>query len=244
MDRQQRTNFRIGLIIAISIAIVCLNMVAYPEQEQENSAQEQEEEIEVVVIPRTVEQKRVPPPPAIRTSFLDTPDIPEFIEEEPPAKTEPIIGKTEEAKEVITNAPPRPEPPKAPSEVKPKYEPEDIGFVMIAEKMPTYGDCHEQDLSKDEITQCSNKALLSYLYNNIKYPALARENGISGTVVVQFIIGKNGQVRDIEVVKDIGGGCGQETLRVLRKMEEWQPGKQRGMPVNVKMTLPVKFNLE
>ena len=85
--------------------------------------------------------------------------------------------------------------------------------------------------------------LLKFLYKNIQYPAFARENGIEGTVVVHFIVNEKGELTHLEMLRDIGGGCGDETLRVIRKMPAWNAGRQNGRPVKVHFTLPVKFNL-
>ena len=63
-------------------------------------------------------------------------------------------------------------------------------------------------------------------------------------VVVQFKIGTDGKIFDTVVITDIGQGCGDEAARVVRSMPNWIPGMQRGKPVNVLYTLPVRFKLE
>lgn len=86
--------------------------------------------------------------------------------------------------------------------------------------------------------------LYQYLAQEIQYPPIAKENGIEGTVVVQFVVSEKGEISNAFVVKDIGGGCGEEALRVVKKMPPWLPGANRGKPVKVQMNLPVKFRLE
>lgn len=86
--------------------------------------------------------------------------------------------------------------------------------------------------------------LFAYLSKEIKYPSIARENGIGGTVVIQFVIDRNGRVTQVQLVKGIGGGCDQEALRVVKGMPGWTPGKQQGRAVSVKFTLPVMFKLQ
>lgn len=66
---------------------------------------------------------------------------------------------------------------------------------------------------------------------------------ISGRVYVQFIVEKDGSISNIEVVKGIGGGCDEEAVRVLGNAPAWKPGKQRGRPVKVKMTIPIFFTI-
>lgn len=85
--------------------------------------------------------------------------------------------------------------------------------------------------------------MYEYLRNNIKYPPMARESGIQGTVYVQFVVGKNGSIEDINVLRGIGGGCDEEAVRVVKAMPKWTPGKQRGKAVKVRFTLPIKFRL-
>lgn len=88
-------------------------------------------------------------------------------------------------------------------------------------------------------------ALLKYLHDHIRYPAVARENGIQGTVVVQFVVGPDGAIRDVTTVsKTLGGGLEQEAIRVVKGMPKWIPGKQNGRAVNVQYSLPVRFVLQ
>ena len=86
-------------------------------------------------------------------------------------------------------------------------------------------------------------ALMQYLASNIQYPPIAIENGVEGMVVLRFIVSKTGAITGIEVLKDIGAGCGAEAVRVVQSMPQWNPGKQRGNPVSVYFTLPVSFRL-
>ncbi|GHS85058.1 protein TonB [Bacteroidia bacterium] len=82
-----------------------------------------------------------------------------------------------------------------------------------------------------------------YLTSNIKYPAIARESGISGTIYLTFVVERDGSITDVQVLRGIGGGCDEEALRVTKNMPKWSPGKQRGKPVRVQFTMPVKFVL-
>ncbi|MBK8556738.1 MAG: energy transducer TonB [Lewinellaceae bacterium] len=114
------------------------------------------------------------------------------------------------------------------------------------------GECFEEDgkpktfSSFESIPQYpgGEEGLIRYLIGAIQYPALARENDITGTVVVQFVVNRDGTVSDVQVVKDIGGGCGAEAARVVLAMPDWIPGYLDDKPVRVRYTLPVRFNLE
>ncbi len=86
--------------------------------------------------------------------------------------------------------------------------------------------------------------MMAFLGNNIEYPQEARDAAIAGPVVVSFIVEKDGAISDVQIVKEIGGGCGAEALRVVKEMPNWIPGKQSGENVRVKFNLPVRFELE
>lgn len=85
--------------------------------------------------------------------------------------------------------------------------------------------------------------MFRYLSENIKYPVPAKEANIKGTVVVTFVVEKDGSITGVQLLKDIGGGCGDEAIRVIKSMPKWNGGKQNGIPVRVQFKLPVLFTL-
>lgn len=88
-------------------------------------------------------------------------------------------------------------------------------------------------------------ALMKYLRDHIRYPAVARENGIQGTVVVQFIVAPDGSISDAQAVgAKKGGGLEDEAVRVVKGMPKWTPGRQNGRAVTVRYNLPVRFVLQ
>ena len=87
------------------------------------------------------------------------------------------------------------------------------------------------------------KGGLSSLQKRIEYPEMARKAGIEGRVIIQFVVTKNGNVRNPKVIRGIGGGCDEEALRVV-KQAEFVPGRQRGEPVPVQYSLPISFQLQ
>ena len=87
-------------------------------------------------------------------------------------------------------------------------------------------------------------ALMSWLHDNIKYPVVAAENGIQGKVIVQFIVGKNGSISNVKVLRSVDPSLDKEAVRVVSNMPNWTPGKQNGASVNVRFTLPVTFRLQ
>jgi periplasmic protein TonB len=88
------------------------------------------------------------------------------------------------------------------------------------------------------------KAMYQFLSDNMKYPAIARENNIEGTVYVGFVVGKDGAIRNVAVKRGLGGGCNEEAIRVVQLMPKWNAGKQNGRAVSVAFTIPIKFTLQ
>ncbi len=82
-----------------------------------------------------------------------------------------------------------------------------------------------------------------YLGKHLHYPDPAREAGIQGQVLIEFVVNEDGAVTNAKVVRSIGGGCDEEALHIVSGMPKWKPGKQNGMPVKVLFTLPIKFVL-
>lgn len=87
-------------------------------------------------------------------------------------------------------------------------------------------------------------SLMAFLARNIVYPKTAKENGIQGKVFLTFCVEKDGSISNIKVLRDIGGGCGAEAVRVVKMMPKWTPGKQRGKAVRVQYNLPIQFILD
>ncbi len=116
----------------------------------------------------------------------------------------------------------------------------------VVEQMPRFPGC-ENEASEHKKKDCSNRKMLDYIYSHLKYPAEAKDKIIEGNVVAQFTINKDGGISDINIITEIGYGCGNAVIEMLQTMndmpEKWVPGKQAGRNVNVLYTLPVKFKM-
>ena len=86
--------------------------------------------------------------------------------------------------------------------------------------------------------------LMAWLGKNIRYPVIAQENGIQGRVICQFVVGSDGSVRDIKVMRGVDASLDKEAVRVIQSMPKWIPGRQNGKAVSVRYTLPVTFRLQ
>ena len=86
--------------------------------------------------------------------------------------------------------------------------------------------------------------LMKYLQANIKYPEQAKNNGLQGRVIVQFVVNKDGSICEDTILKSVAPSLDAEAVRVVRSMPNWTPGKQKGEAVRVRFTLPVTFRLD
>jgi protein TonB len=85
--------------------------------------------------------------------------------------------------------------------------------------------------------------MMQYISSHIRYPELAKESNVQGTVYITFVVNKNGEITDIETKRGIGSGCEEEAMRVVKSMPHWSPGLMNGNAVRVQYILPVKFSL-
>jgi TonB family protein len=88
------------------------------------------------------------------------------------------------------------------------------------------------------------EAMMKFIGENLKYPPEAIKQKISGRVLVNFIVGKDGKIKNVKVIRGIGLACDEEAIRVVNAMPAWIPGKQKGEPVDVRFTLPITFALK
>ena len=173
-----------------------------------------------------------PPPPLKSTVKFTPPEIKpdEEVPDEPPPTQEELKDidagtKTEEGDPNGVDASLLEGDGNAPVEEPPQ-------IFTIVEQMPTFPGGDEE--------------LFKYLRDNIKYPAMEKDNGISGTVYLTFVVGPEGKIADVKVLRGVKGGPNleQEAIRVVKGMPQWKAGKQNGKAVSVQYNLPIKFTLK
>lgn len=181
------------------------------------------------------------PPPPTRSTVKFVPPVvkkDEEVQEEEPKKA---IEELKEIKEDIGA-----EDKKGNDEAAPAIEehPAELEVIEAPKQVVEEKTYELFDIQKPPSFPGGEKELLKFLSENIKYPPLARENNIAGNVALTFVVDKDGSVRDVQIIKDIGGGCGKEAVRVVQTMPKWIPGEANGNSVKVRYTLPVRFRLE
>ena len=109
-------------------------------------------------------------------------------------------------------------------------------------KQLTVLEAQQQNFRNDQLMNyTTSKALMDYLSANVKYPEAAKQAGISGRVTTIFVVGEDGVIRDVKVVRSVSPELDAEAIRVMSSMPKWKPGKQDGKPVPVRYTVPVNF---
>lgn len=103
-------------------------------------------------------------------------------------------------------------------------------IFVVVEQMPAYPG--------------GEKALMKYINDNIKYPESAKNNSISGRVILRFAVMATGKVSSVQVLKSIDPSLDEEAKRVIETLPDWTPGRQGGKPVNVWYSVPVTFQLK
>lgn len=108
--------------------------------------------------------------------------------------------------------------------------PEEDEIFMIVEEMPNYPG--------------GEGMLLSDLANRTEYPRIAMDMGITGTVYVSYVVDRKGNVVDVKVARGVDPFLDKEAVRVVKTLKGYKPGKQRGRPVSVQFTVPIRFVLK
>lgn len=212
----KRTLFvQIGLIVALAAMLVAFEWKTY-DLEQVDLGQRQVENIEEEMVEITQQNKPPPPPaPPAQTTLIH------IVQDDVEVEDDLIIDAEVDQLTIIEAY--------RPPAVQEEEQVAEAEIFTVVEEAPAYPG--------------GEAARIRYLSENINYPQMARESGIQGTVYVTFVVERNGNVTDVRVLRGIGGGCDEEAVRVIKSMPKWSPGKQRGKPVRVQFTMPIKFTL-
>ncbi|MGB3589776.1 MAG: energy transducer TonB [Tunicatimonas sp.] len=214
-DLNQRTGLHLAIGLVVSLALVTL---AFEWKDYDGNSLVDLGEVDdtfedVMEIPPT-EQPPPPPPKIQQPEIIEVPDE-EEIEEEIEIDLDVEITEDTEIEEMVF-------------EEAPEEEATDEIFMVVEDQPEPKGGL---------------AAFYDYVGKNMKYPSQARRMGIEGKVFVQFVVNTDGSLTDVQAIKGIGAGCDAEAIRVVKSHPKWQPGKQRGKPVRVRMVIPITFKL-
>lgn len=221
LEKKKGLHLEIGLVTILALVLVAFNLRSTDKKDSGFAQQMVTTEMEEEII-QTQEEQDIPEPEPEQPEPEVTTEL-EVVDDDADIKNELGIvdagdnANKQQEEVVITDV--------GTEEV---VEEEEI-FVFV-EEYPSYPGGEE--------------ALYKYLGENIQYPDVARDNNITGTVVIRFVVEKDGSITKAAIAREIGGGCGKEALRVVNSMPKWKPGKQSGKAVRTEFTLPVQFQLD
>ena len=128
-----------------------------------------------------------------------------------------------------------------------KMDPDNMVIKLIPVKIikpnVTDADVYEVVENMPEFPDGGMPGLMKYLSANIRYPEAAHKDGTQGRVTVQFVVGKDGSIGNVSILRGVDPALDAEAIRVISSMPKWKPGTQKGEPVNVRYTVPVMFRL-
>lgn len=232
---------RLGLVCALSWAVLAISWTVYQPRTLSGMI-DLPEEVDVENAPPITRHKPPPPPPPPPPPLFELSAEPDLLDTTTfrsmdVTPSDPVVATKAVRKPAISTPPPLPDP---------VVDDTDIPFKVV-EDMPLFGDCTEE-ADKAAKRLCSDRALIRYISQQVKYPAPARENNVEGIAVVSFVVEKDGSMSGLTLLRDPGAGLGAEAMRVLEGLASqgirWTPGKQRGRPVRVEFSLPVRFRLQ
>lgn len=209
----------IGLVVALSVILVAFEWTQGEKKEADDSVvQEIQFEDEMMQITRREEPKPEPKPEQPKVAeVLDIVDDDVQIDDEFDFDMEATDDTEYDFTSLVTDD----------SE---EIEEEEVFYIV--EDMPTFN-------GGDPATE-----FRKYIAQNLQYPEIAAENGVSGRVIVQFAVNKTGQVVDAVVMRSVDPALDKEAIRVVMSSPKWTPGKQRGKAVKVLFTFPINFVLQ
>ena len=223
LENKKGTFFQIGLVFALAIVLIALEFKVY-EKTVSSLGELQIEMEEEEMVPITQQEVTPPPPPppqAVQIEIVeDDEEIEEIEIEETEIDEETEIEIIEEEEEVV----------------------EEVPIFAIVEDMPTWKGCESGNANEKK--SCTEEKMMKFLYSNVKYPAMAKDANIQGVVYLNFEISEKGAIKDIKILRGIGGGCDEEAVRVVSMLPQFNPGQQRGRPVRVSYNLPMRFSLK
>lgn len=220
LENKKGLFLELGLIVALAIVIYAFEFKSYDKQEEDKQLTEAVSQVEEMVIQTQQEEPPEPPKQEVELSQTEFEIVDDNAVIEDEFKLQDFENVTDGS--LLTNT----------VEIKQELPEEE-------EEQPIFTVAEQQASFPGGPTK-----LYEYLAKNIKYPQQARETGTQGKVYLTFVVERDGSITDIKILRDIGSGCGEEAIRVVKSMPKWQPAKQRGKVVRQQFNLPVNFSLQ
>lgn len=217
LENRRGLFIQVGVVIALAITLIAFEWTSRP-QELASLGAMTDMNLTEEIIPITRQQEIKPPPPPAAPKVTDVLNI---VEDDVQIDDELIIDDAEADQQMQV-------------EIMPFTETEEVAeeeVFFIVEDMPSFQGKGQEGFRE-------------WIAQNLRYPEIAAENGISGKVYVQFAVNSKGEVVDAVVVRGVDPALDKEAVRVVMSAPRWEPGKQRGKPVKVQFTFPINFVLQ
>ncbi len=217
LERNKGVFLQIGLVIVLALILVAFEWTSKPNTSNtlgELSDLDLTEEI----IPITRQQEVKPPPPPAPPKVTEVLNI---VEDDVQIEDELIIEDAEADQQMQIDI----------IDFSEEEEVAEEEVFFIVEDMPSFQGKGQEGFRE-------------WIAQNLRYPEIAAENGISGKVYVQFAVNSKGEIVDAVVVRGVDPALDKEAVRVVTSSPKWEPGKQRGKPVKVQFTFPINFVLQ
>ncbi|MFO7827971.1 MAG: energy transducer TonB [Bacteroidales bacterium] len=216
LEKKRSIFLQLGYVIVLGLVLLAFEWGTRP-QGSGSLGDLGDMDVEEEIIPITRQQNEPPPPPPPQQT-----EVINIVEDDMEIEDELILDDTEADQNTEVEISDF-------EEEEEEVNEQEVFFVV--EDMPTF-----QGQSSD--------AFRTYIQQNLRYPTIAQENGISGRVYVQFDISPEGNVTNVNVVRGVDPSLDKEAVRVVKSSPKWNPGKQRGRPVRVRFTFPIVFQLQ
>lgn len=231
LRKKYNRNLLIGMIIGIIILGTAIIAPYINAKALENKAKRAERQVEIQMENLDQPQENVEPPPPPPPPPAETVEQVRYVA---PVVVDSL--KPEDVKQLMTADQAQVEVKneevtvveEVQEEVKEEEAPTEV-FVVV-EEMPAFPG--------------GDKAMMEFIYANIQYPELAKENNIQGRVTLRFCVTYKGGVDQVQVIRGVDPTLDNEAVRVIKMLPVWKPGKQGGKPVNVWYSVPVTFQLK
>ena len=220
MRSQKLTNFLVGYVLGLAVLFVAFE---YSQREVKVIDDEPLYQIrmEEDMIPITLHQEVMSPPPAAAPTVAEILNV---VDDEIELLDDEIVSPEEMNQTFTPGVGPNIVP--AIPTVGPYVEPDDPVIIEIPEEPAVF----PGDVNK-------------WLSEHIKYPFICQERGIQGRVIVSFVVGKDGSITDVQVVRSPNEQLSNEAIRVVNMMPKWIPARQGNKPARSRFNLPVLFRL-
>ena len=224
LNKNRNLYFVIGLTLVLGVTWGAVEYKSYERKIDLTNGDmlvDDEEDVPITEQLKTPPPPPPPPPPA--------PEVIEIVQDEEEVE-ETVIESTESDEEMVIED----------IVVEDDFDDIDVPFAVI-EDVPIFPGC--ESVAKSQRRACFQEQMNKHIRKNFRYPDIAQEMGIQGRVYVNFIISKDGTITNIRM-RGPDKNLENEAARIIGRLPQMTPGRQRGRAVRVPFSIPITFRLQ